>query len=266
MLKDKKLFLLDMDGTIYIDNQLFPKVKELLEYIKNIDGRYLFITNNSSVSVFDYVKKLNSLGIKTTKEDFYTSSMATSNYINKFYPDKLVYVAGTNSLIDELTKEKIKVTTTLQNNIEVLLLGFDKELTYQKLYDLSYLLSTTDLPYLATNPDKTCPVAFGYIPDCGSMAQMLYNATKKNPYFIGKPNPMMIELAMAYSGYNKEETIIIGDRLHTDILSGVLSNVDTVCVLSGESTLEDIENTNEKPTYVFKDIESFYHILLKNND
>jgi len=249
-----KLFLLDMDGTIYIDNHLIDGTLEFLKQIKDRGGKYLFLTNNSSKSIEDYVLKLASLGIQTTKEDFYSSSMATSSYLQEHFPNKKVFVVGTKSFVKEMLSEGIKVVEEIEDDIEVLLLAFDTELTSKKLYDLSYLLTTKDLPYIATNPDLVCPVKFGYIPDCGSISEMLYNATKKRPFFIGKPNPLMIENAIKKSGFKKEETILIGDRLYTDIASGMNAGIKTICVLSGEATQEDIDKSEVKPDYVLNSI------------
>ncbi len=258
MIKDFKLYLLDMDGTIYIDNQLIDGTIEFLSQIKASGGKYLFLTNNSSKSINDYVKKLSSLGIETTKEDFYSSSMATSSYLLEHYPNKLVFCVGTKSFVLEMKLSGIKITEQIEDGIEVLLLAFDTELTSKKLRDLSYLLTTRDLAYIATNPDLVCPVDFGYIPDCGSISEMLYNATKKRPFFIGKPNPMMIENAMKLTGYSKEETVLIGDRLYTDIASGKNADIKTICVLTGEATLDDIEKSEVKPDYTFGSIKQLF--------
>ena len=252
-LKQKKLFLLDMDGTIYLDHDLFPDTIPFLSYIKSIGGGYKFITNNSSKSVIDYVNKLNNMGIETSKTDFFTSSMASCIYLKQHYPNQLVYVSGTKSLINELIEAGINVTTNMHDPIDVILMGFDTELTFEKLSNLCQLL-TQDIPYLATNMDKVCPVSFGFVPDCGSVADMIFNATNKRPYFIGKPSPMMIEYAIASTSFSKSESVVIGDRLYTDILSGINADVTTICVLSGEVKLEEVMVSDIKPDYVLQGI------------
>ena len=239
-LKDKKFFLLDLDGTIYNENTLFDGTLEFINKVRANGGKCLFVTNNSSKGLGDYVKKLNRLGIKATKEDFFSSSMATSILLNEKFPGKKVYVQGTKSLIKELKQSGIRVTTKVEDDIDVILLGFDTELTSQKLRNTSYLLTTRNLPYYATNQDWVCPVSFGYIPDCGSISEMLKRATGIEPIFIGKPKPTMIELAMKKYNFSKGETVVIGDRVYTDIASGFNAGVDTICVLTGESTLESI--------------------------
>ena len=258
-LKKKRLFLLDMDGTLYLDNDLFDGVHEFLSYIKEIGGRYLFLTNNSSKSVNKYVEKMNSLGVETTADDFLTSSQATSLFLEKKNYKK-IYVFGTDSLKEELSC--FNITDKLEDDIDCLVMGFDTQLTFQKLEDACILLGR-GVEYIATNPDYVCPTSYGYVPDCGSVSDMLFNATKRRPLFIGKPKPEMIYLAIDKTGYSKEETVIIGDRIYTDIACGLNAGIDSIMVLSGESTRSDIEKYNINPTYVLKDVKEVLNIIKK---
>ena len=255
-LKNKKLFLLDMDGTIYLDNDLFEGVLEFLDYIKSINGKYMFLTNNSSKSVDKYVEKLEKIGIKSTKEDFLTSTNATILYLQKKNYHK-IYAFGTTSFKEQLQEAKLPIVDVLDDDIDCLCMGFDTELTFQKLEDACILLNK-GVDYVATNPDWVCPTWYGFVPDCGSVSQMLYNATKRKPIFIGKPQPEMINLAIEKSGFSKEDAVIFGDRLYTDIASGVNAGITTVFVLSGEGTLKDVEQSEIKPTYIYNNIKSYY--------
>lgn len=261
-LKTKKLFLLDMDGTLYLDHHLFDGTIDFLNELKKQNKRGIYITNNSSKSVKDYVVKLRQLGIEATENDFYTSSMATAHYLNEYHAGQTVYCMGTESLKTELRNQGIKIAKDKDDHVEVVLLGFDTELTHQKLRDVCWLLQK-DLPYLATNPDYVCPVEFGYVPDCGSFAEMLFYAIKKKPMFIGKPNPRMIEYAIELAGYQKEDAVVVGDRLYTDILSGKNANVSTICVLSGETTLGEIHQSDVLPDFVIPSIKEIYQIIKK---
>ncbi len=253
-IRDKKLFLLDMDGTIYMENKIFDGVFNLLSFIEKKGGKYAFITNNSSKSVSDYVKKLALMGIKCDKNNFFSSTEASVLLLKEKFKDKLVYAQGTKSFIKELKDNGIKVTTSYNEKIDVVIVGFDTELTGKKLRTTSEVLTKLDVPFYATNPDWVCPVEFGYIPDCGSMCFGLTKATKKEPIFIGKPNSKMIELAMKKFGFSKEDTLVIGDRIYTDIASGVNAGVDTLLVLSGESTIEDYNKSDIKPKYVLNHV------------
>ena len=256
-----KLFLLDMDGTLYLEDDLFEGVLEFLDYIKSIGGRYMFLTNNSSKGIDTYLKKLPALGIDANKEDFMTSTDATVLYLkNKGY--KKIYAFGTESFKAQLKKEGLNITDKREDGIDCLCMANDQELTFQKLED-SCILLKQDIAYVATNPDWVCPPWYGYVPDCGSVAEMLYNATKKRPVFIGKPEPQMAYLAMQKTGFEKHETVIIGDRLYTDIACGVNAGITSVFVLSGEGTMQDLEKSPQKPTYIYKNVNEFLKDLKK---
>ncbi len=252
-MKHKKLFLLDMDGTLYLGNRLFPETLPFLGEIRRRGGQYLYLTNNSSRSADAYVKKLQGMGIPATVEEFLTSTNATVLYLEKHYKGKLIYVLGTESFRRELAEAGIRVTTEPTPDVHVLCMGFDTELTFKKLDDASLLL-TRGVDYVATNPDLVCPTEYGYVPDCGSVATMLRNATGRMPRFIGKPEPEMILLALEKTGVSSSDAVLIGDRLYTDIAAGNRAGIDTVFVLSGEGTLRDLETSEAKPTKVMKNI------------
>lgn len=255
-LKEKRLFLLDMDGTIYLDDELFDGTIDFLNHVKKIGGRYIFLTNNSSKSVDKYIEKLSSLGIKATPDDFLTSTNATVMWLtNKNY--KKIYAFGTASFREQLTAAGLPVTETLSDDIDCLCVGFDTELTFRKLEDACILLGR-DVDFVATNPDWVCPTWYGYVPDCGSVCEMLYRATGKRPYFIGKPQPDMALMAMKKTGFSKEETVIFGDRLYTDIACGVNAGISTVFVLSGEGTLDDLKKSDAKPEFIYSNIREIY--------
>lgn len=250
--QNTKLYLFDMDGTLYLGSRLYDFTVELLQEIRRTGGKYLFMTNNSSKSVEDYVKKLAAFGIEATREDFMTSSQATAFYLKQNHPGKTLYVCGTRSLIKELEGEGFTVTTDL-DKVECIVMGFDTELTFQKLHDVSYLLLTRpELPYIATNPDLVCPTEFGSVPDCGSVCIGIKNATGKDPIVIGKPSPLMPQLAMEKLGYAKEQTAVVGDRIYTDIRSGLNAGVTGILVLSGESTLQTLAESDVKPHLVLE--------------
>ena len=256
-----KLYLFDMDGTLYLGSRLYDFTIELLEEIKRTGGKYLFITNNSSKSVNDYVKKLASMGISATREDFLTSSQATAYYLHKHHEGKTLYVCGTESLKEELRSEVFTITTEL-DKVECIVMGFDTELTFQKLHDVSYLLLTQpDLPYIATNPDLVCPTEFGSVPDCGSVCIGIKNATGKEPIVIGKPSPLMPQLAMDKVGVAPEQTCVVGDRIYTDVKSGLAAGCVGILVLSGETTVDILNASDVKPDLVLESGQQILDIL-----
>ena len=264
-LTEKELYLFDMDGTIYNGDILFDGVIDLFKNMKESNKQYIFLTNNSSKSVDIYVNKLRNFGIDVEKDNFFTSTQATILYLkNKLnYSNELIYVIGTNAFKEELKNANLNITDKVEDNVKIVLMGYDTELNYQKLIDASYLL-TKDVIYIATNPDLVCPTAFGFVPDCGSVSTMLYNATGKKPIFIGKPKPDMIEIILNKYQIDKSKALIIGDRLYTDIASGINAKVDTVCVLSGETTLEQLQNTEYKPAYIIESVKDLNVLFDKN--
>lgn len=246
-LAGKKLFLLDMDGTLYLDMDLFPHCLDFLRTVKEKGGRYLYVTNNSSKSVAKYVEKLTRLGIEAFEDEFFTSTDAACVYLRTAWSGKKIYALGTMSFRQQLAEAGFCITDHLEDDIDTLLMGYDTELNYRKLEDACILLNR-GVTYLATNPDWVCPTSYGYAPDCGSMAQMLEHATGRMPRFIGKPEPDMALLAMRKVGYAPEETVLIGDRIYTDIACGVRAGITTVLVFSGETTREIWEKSDVKPT------------------
>ncbi len=259
-LQSKTLFLLDMDDTIYNEDTLFPGTLPLLSRIEKNGGHYVFITNNSSRSVEAYIEKVTAMGIPAGPENFYISTDATIRYLRQQYPGALVYCQGTRSFVRQLTEAGIRTTEAVEPDVDVVLVAFDTELTHEKLRRTCELL-TRGLPFIATNPDLVCPVSFGFVPDCGSVCQMLKNATGRTPVVIGKPEPTMIDCVREEYGVPREETVVIGDRLYTDIASGINAGVTTICVLSGEATLADIAASADKPDFVFESVSEIAEAL-----
>lgn len=261
-LKEKRLFLFDMDGTIYEEEKVFDGTLQLLELIEKIEGQYIFITNNSSKSVEDYVKKVNRLGIKADANNFFTSSQATILYLKEHYQGKKVYCQGTESFVNELKKAEILLSTEAEEGVDVVLVGFDTEMTSAKLRNTCKLLQEKpDIPFIATNPDLRCPVSFGFIPDCGSICQLIENTTERKPVYIGKPEPTMVDIVRKKYGYSPEQTVVIGDRLYTDIAAGLNAGVTAICVLTGEAASDDIINGTIKPTYTFRSVYNIWRAL-----
>lgn len=259
-LKDKKLWLFDMDGTIYLGNNLFGGTLDLLGNIAKNGGKYVFITNNSSKGIEDYLAKVAAMGIKADKSNFYTSVDASASLLKERFGEELIYAQGTQSFIDNLKAEGLNVTTEYDENAKCVIVGFDTDLTAKKLTNTCKTL-LNDIPYYATNPDWVCPTEFGYIPDCSSMCFGIEKATGKSPVFIGKPNSLMIEEVIKKFKVKKKDTVVIGDRIYTDIASGVNAGVDTVLVLSGETTISICNESKIKPTFVIQNVKEINKIF-----
>ncbi len=254
-LQKKKLFLFDIDGTIANGTHLIDGTEELLQQIHACGGEYIFITNNSTKSIRDYVRKFDRWGIPTAEKNFITASYMTVQFLRQKYAGRQIYLMGTASLEKELRDAGIFVTTDSgSEQIDCVLVGYDSELTYEKLVECCRVLLTRKVDYLATNPDLVCPIEFGFIPDCGSICQMLENAVRRRPFFIGKPDPGMVVEAMRQTGFTGEETLVIGDRMYTDILCGVNAGVDTALVLTGEATREEEKHSSYHASAVYTNV------------
>ncbi|MDE5892793.1 MAG: HAD-IIA family hydrolase, partial [Acetatifactor sp.] len=216
-LSQKKLFLFDIDGTIAVGDTLYEGSRPLLDYIQSIGGKAYYITNNSTRSNADYVKKFrDAFGLETTENQFVTSGYMTLRFLRQHHSHDKIYVLGTASYIAELRKNGLTVTESPETDAACVVAAYDSELTYQKLVNACQLLSTTDVPFYGTNPDLCCPIDFGFIPDCGAICQMITASTGRTPHYLGKPNPEVVTLCQADSGFTDAQTLVVGDRLYTD--------------------------------------------------
>ena len=249
-LKEKTLFLLDMDGTIYHENELIDGTLDFFQTLVRQGKDYAFMTNNSSKSAKTYVEKLATLGIEATEANIVSSVNATVLYLNEQRPKGKLYVIGTNSFKQELADNGFVV------------LGFDTELNYEKIVGGCYYVSR-GYPYIATNCDMKCPIKGDrFIPDCGAIAQLIETATNRSPLlFLGKPNRTIVDVASQRFNTPLEQIVCVGDRLYTDIAVGINAGVDTVCVFTGEAKPDDITNSNYKPTYTFETIRGLYEVI-----
>lgn len=262
-LKKKKAFLFDIDGTLSVGTTLFDGSSDLLEYIETIGGKAYYITNNSTASTSDYIEKFAKWGIKTDASQFVTAGNVSINYLLDNYADKLIYVVGTASYVNELKRHGLQVCEEVNDECQLVLVAFDNELRYEKLYGACKLLSEKKIPFLATNPDLCCPAPFGFVPDCGSICMMIENSVDAKAEYLGKPNKCVVEMCLNEGGFTKEESIVLGDRLYTDIACGINAGVDTCALLTGETTLAEIETSDYKPDLVFNNIRDFFNELTK---
>lgn len=261
----KKLVIFDMDGTLYLGSKLIPGTKELFDYLNQKDIHYIFFTNNSSHDLDFYFHKMKGFDIPCNLSDnFLSSSEITINYCLEHNYKKL-FVIGNKSLKSKFAKHFEIVERYIENtNVDAVVAAFSTELIYDELKGACLYLQTKDIPFLATNQDYRCPIEDGlYIPDCGGMCEWIRLTTGKSALTMGKPNPVVIDYFLKKYDLKKEDILLVGDRLYTDILIGVNANVETVCVLSGESSKEDIAKSEYKPTYVLNSVKELIQLLEK---
>jgi HAD superfamily hydrolase (TIGR01457 family) len=246
-----KCFLLDMDGTFYLDNQLLEGALRFIATLRTQNKDFLFLTNNSSKSRRQYAEKITALGMPLPDEKVFTSGEATAIYLQGLAPGARLFVVGTPFLEAEFSAHGFMLDDTFP---DYAVLGFDTTLTYQKLWKLCDFVRS-GLPYIATHPDFNCPTGSGYMPDTGAMIAFVKASTGREPdLVVGKPNRVIVEAAAARLGLPVEALGMIGDRLYTDIALGQTSGITTVLVLSGETHLADLEGSPFQPDYIFADL------------
>lgn len=260
-IKDKTVFILDMDGTIYLGDELIPGAKEFLMTIKDKGKRYIFLTNNSSKNKDIYVKKLSKLGINALPEEIFTSGEATTMYLKEEKKGARIYLLGTRALEEEFQREGFILEKERHKDIDYVVLGFDTTLTYEKIWGACEYISE-GVEYIATHPDFNCPLPNGkFMPDAGAMAALIEASTGKTPKVIGKPNKDIIESISSKYGLNKEDMIIVGDRLYTDIKMGENADVETVLVYSGETKESDYKNSKLEANYTFNSVKDMIEAI-----
>ena len=264
MLKDKKLFLFDIDGTLALSDTLLEGSRELLAYIDSIGGKSYYITNNSTKSTADYVLKFRRWGYEIPENRFVTAGSAAISFLKEHFAGKKIFLLATKSFTLEAEKNGLIVTDRCEEDTACAMIAYDSEFSYTKAEQICELLfREPDLPLFATNPDLRCPVPFGFVPDCGAICSMIEAATGRAPQYIGKPNRILVDLCLADSGYSPQETIVVGDRLYTDIACGINAGVDTCCLFTGEAQPKDLADTQYPPTYAFDTPKAFLEAILR---
>ena len=250
-LLDVKCFLLDMDGTFNLGNELIDGSLYFIETLNELGRDYLFLTNNSSKHRRLYAEKIARLGLPISEEKVFTSGEATALYLQKEYPSASVYVVGTPALEEEIREHGIQLE---DKNPQLVVLGFDTTLTYQKLWNLCDFVRA-GLPFIATHPDFNCPTETGYMPDIGAMIAFVHASTGREPdLVVGKPNRMIVDAVAQKYGLAIEEMAMVGDRLYTDIALGQTSGITTCLVWSGETRPEDLIDSPFQPKYTFTNL------------
>lgn len=250
-LKDINCYIFDMDGTIYLGDQVLPGARELLSWLDTARIPYYFFTNNSSKSPDDYIDKLRKLAFGDYQRNrIITSAHVTISYIRKnFGENAVVYTVGTPSLLSQLSDAGFDVSDT--RTPDCVLVGFDTTYDFSKASRAVDLLRE-GIPFLATNIDAVCPLEGGRVlPDCASICAMLTHATGREPKYLGKPFAETAEYIVNYTGIPAHSTAVVGDRLYTDMMVALNNGMIAIGVLSGEMTQADIDASDAKPHLLF---------------
>ena len=252
ILKDKELYVFDMDGTIYLGSIVFDFAIRFIENLRAAGKRVLFFTNNASRSTSVYLDKLTRLGFSPTPAEIMSSADVTAAYLHTYHKDQSVYLIGTRQLESQFREAGIRLATGKEDRVDVVVSSFDTELTYEKLDDGCRLIRG-GATYLCTHPDFNCPTETGFMPDSGAIAALITASTGVTPRYLGKPYPEVVDMIQRVTGIPREKTCIFGDRLYTDIALGAKNGVTSILVLTGEGTYEEAMDLpeGEKPAFIF---------------
>lgn len=268
-LKGIRHVALDMDGTIYMGMSLFPYTIPFLERLKSLGISYSFLTNNPSTSIADYLSKLSRMGITATREEMYTTALATIDYIKTNLPDaKRLYVLGTPSMTSEFVSAGFEMTEAdADDRPDAVVVAFDKTLSYDRLCCAAWWIQQ-GLPYVATNPDRVCPTdQRTVLVDCGSICKCLEHATSRQPDItLGKPDPNMLSGIMQRYGLRADEIAMVGDRIYTDVQMAFNAGAFGVLVLSGETTLDIVAEAPRKPDLTADSIAVLGELLARSRE
>ena len=255
--KNTKYFIIDLDGTINLDDNMIEGADEFLNGIIESGRDFYFFTNNSSNNAHNCSQRMAKLGYPVSEDKIIVSSHVTIDFLKRQREGKTVYLLGNERLTDDMTAAGI---TLVEENPDIVVLGLDTTLTYDKLFKASKFISTGS-EYIITHPDLNCPTATGFIPDVGSLSKVLETATGKAPLVMGKPTTMAVDYITDKLNCTRDELAFVGDRLETDIAIGYYHDFPTAFVLSGISTEQDLANSDIKPSVVAQSVKDLVKYL-----
>ena len=249
-LRERKGFICDMDGVIYLGNQLLPGVTEFVHWLNKNNKQFLFLTNSSERSPRELRQKLLRMGLDIGEEHFYTSALATAAFLKKQAPGCTAYVIGAPGLLNALYDVGVTMNDV---DPDYVIVGETSSYNYEVITKAVRLV-LGGARLIATNSDLTGPTEFGIAPACRSLVAPVELATGKKAYFMGKPNPLMMRTGLHLLGVHSEEAAMVGDRMDTDIIAGMESGLATVLVLSGCTSRADVDNYPYRPTYILNGV------------
>ncbi len=257
LLADKELFVLDMDGTFYLEDKPIEGAMEFLDVLKKSNRKFLFFTNNSSKSISDYIKKLTGMGVEADESNIYSSGSVTIDYLKKYRSNSKVYLIGTKSLREGFLNDGIQLT---EEEPDIVVLGFDTDLTYEKIFKgCTFIREGAE--FIATHPDLNCPIKGGMMPDTGSFIKMFASSTGVEPEIMGKPFSHTVETIETATGIKRDKMVFVGDRLETDIAIGINNGATAVLVMTGATSMDILEKSAVQPTFHVPSIASLIDMV-----
>ncbi len=257
-LASMNLFMLDLDGTFYLGDNLIEGSLDFIKKLRTINKQFIFVTNNSSKTPLQYVEKLRHMGLEIDKDRVITSGSATIDYLHTYYKNKKVYLLGNDSLKQQFIEEGVVLSETTP---DIVVTAYDTTLNYIKLCHVCEYIRD-GLPFLSTHADLNCPTENGFIPDLGSFNALIEASTGRSPdIVIGKPNQPIVNYVLKKYNLKNTEVAMVGDRLYTDILLGIKNDIVSILVLSGETKESDIYSTKIHPTIITNSLYTLMELL-----
>ena len=246
-------YIFDLDGTIYLGEKLIPGARETVKKLKSLSKKIIYLPNNPLQSREDYAAKLPRLGIPSEPEEVINSSLVMARWLSREAPGATIYVIGEAPLIQEMLQAGFRVSEKA-GEIRYVIASFDRTFDYRKL-NIALQAIKKGAHFVATNPDRTCPVEGGEIPDCAAMIGAVEGTTgKKVEMVVGKPSDIMIRVAVDYMGLHPQDCVLVGDRLETDMVMGKKAGMAAALVLTGVTTRESLKNSDIQPDYVWESV------------
>ncbi len=245
-----KNYLTDMDGVLVSGRTMIPGADQFIEKFKARDAEYLVLTNNSLYTPRDLAHRLSITGLHIPPERIFTSAMATARFLRAQKPDGTAFVIGESGLADAIHSVGFVIT---DHNPDYVVLGETNTYNFE-LITQAIRLVAEGAHFIATNPDPSGPTEKGIVPACGAMAALIEKASGFSPFFVGKPNPLMMRVALNYLDVHSEDTIMVGDRMDTDIIAGVEAGMETILVLTGVTRREDVARYPYQPTHIIESV------------
>ena len=249
-IKSKAGFIIDMDGVIYHGNKLLPGVTDFLAWLENSGKKYLFLTNSSERTPKELHEKLKRLGINVGEDHFYTSALATASFLANQLPNGSAYIIGDAGLIHAMYSVGYSVNNV---NPDYVVVGDTHSYNFERI-EQAVNLVLKGAKLIGTNPDASGPIETGITPSTKALIAPIEIASGRKAYYVGKPNPLMMRIALKRLGVKREEAIVIGDRMDTDVRCGLESEIDTLLVLSGIATRDSLDQYPYRPRYVLNGI------------
>lgn len=258
-----KNFIFDLDGVLYLLDRPIVENVRFANFLKDEGYNVIFLSNNTFLTREKYAEKLQKMGVNASPEEVFSSAFVTARYLEQRFPQSRVYVIGEEGLREEIKRCGLKVVAgNVKEKVDFVVVGMDRKFSFSKMSSALRFL-TRGAQLIGTNPDPTYPTDKGLLPGCGAMISAIETCSGRKALIVGKPSSLIMDFVLSATGFRKEETVLIGDRLDTDIVLGKRFGLFSVLVLTGVSAREDLENSECQPDLVVENLLELKDLLLE---